>query len=608
MAAEPAPRTVRVCICPRKSPNTGKRAKAKEEISLEYQDARMREYCATQPGWVVVAVRPETDHRYRLKARRVLMQIIEECKADLYDVVLFWDMTRMTADSDDIGWLAVEVRDAGARLRFVHNDPGEGRYAKVIRSLQADGSGEEVSLIRRRTGEGKHARMHEKGKPLARTAPYGMQWNHTADPHRFPLAEQRYLYLQPRTDDSADVVRRLFGWLADDGVSMGEAVRRLNADGVPAPQGGAWTRAGLAVVVRNPVYCGVEAVGRTRRRQAGRGASERWVRDARPREAWELLAVPHRPLVERAVWEAAQDAIAGRRVRTSRTPGALSARCLLRGGLATCARCGRPLWTGGQYTVLVQRPGTAPAGTTVVYYQCASTHSVVRDRIAAGQEAPCTEPANVRADLLDGAVWQAVLDASPPADDPARRETEAQAREAEAKRLERQRGRLARLLQEGERRLLVLSDPYRVAALEAVQASNAKELELVHARLAALASQGQAAAAERHRAVAVVEALTVHRERLLACRPWGDDPGQDEAMQGLVRALRVSAVVTRPQQARDRTTGRWTIRVGAVVDPEGVGDGSGVTGGDSTTRRGIYSRKYTPALQQALARFAAPAG
>ena len=35
-------------------------------------------------GWEVVAVRAESDMRYFLKARKVLMQVIRECAADLY--------------------------------------------------------------------------------------------------------------------------------------------------------------------------------------------------------------------------------------------------------------------------------------------------------------------------------------------------------------------------------------------------------------------------------------------------------------------------------------------------------------------------------------------
>ena len=110
-----------------------------------------------------------------------------------------------------------------------------------------------------------HKRMEDKRLPLARPAAYGMIWNHVADPASAPLASQRFQYLLPKKDETAAVARRALTEVASGATSAGALVRRLNEEGVPAPQGGVWTRAGLAVILHNPVYCGLEATGRTRR-------------------------------------------------------------------------------------------------------------------------------------------------------------------------------------------------------------------------------------------------------------------------------------------------------------------------------------------------------
>jgi DNA invertase Pin-like site-specific DNA recombinase len=600
MAAETELRRVRVCLLLRKSHQDGTRAKAKREISLEYQEETCTAWCDEHGpldgvDYAIVAVRREDDMRYYLKSRDVLMQVVRECNAGLYDLVLCYDMTRFTANSDDLGWLNVELRDTGARLRMVHNDVPDGPYSRVIRSLQADDSGQEVARIRLRTGEGKEKRM-ARNQPLARVAPYGMRWNHEANAEDAKQASTRYLYLLPRTDTTAGVARRIFDELAAGGRSMGDLVRAFNAEGIPGPHGGLWSRAGLSVILKNPAYCGVEATGRTRRTKGPR-YDDRWTRERQPPEAWRRLeAVKHRPLVTVDVWEAAQRAVAGRTIRTAR-PDSLAGRALLRGGLATCTGCGGPLWAGGQYTVVKEGPGTAPAGVTVVYYQCSSRHGVVKDAVAAGVRRDCAEPAHIRADVLDHAVWAYVLDLPQTAPAP---ETPGRAAEREdaRRKLKREHAKLSRDLQAGERKALHVAEPHRLAALEALNDATAGRLTAIEAELDRLESTGRRDDAARERAEARRRALWSHRARLYACRPWAVDRADDDAMRELVLALGVRAGVTRSPRPRSRET---TYQI-----TDGPMDGPDITGVESTTRRGLRRRNNgagAGALPLALARF-----
>ena len=602
----PPPKPIRVCLYLRKSPAYGKRAKEKEEISLEYQEETLRAWCEEQ-GWVVVGVRKESHPRYVLKARPVLMQVVRECAAGHYDLVLCYDITRLTADSDDLGWLAVELRDSGAALKLRYGDPGDTKYARVIRALQADGSGDEVERLRQRTADGKRKRMEDKHLPLARPAPYGMVWNHIADPASAPLANQRFQYLLPKGDATAEVARRCLTEVATGATSAGALVRTLNEEGVPAPQGGVWTRAGLAVVLHNPAYCSLEITGRTRRRLAGLGYDQRWVRERQDRGAWTLLEVKHRPLVSIDVWEQAQAAMAGRTVRGPGGPGSLAARCLMRGGLATCAGCERPLWTHGRYRVLREEPGGAEAGVEVTYYACASQHSVSRDAIAAGRERPCTAPATIRADHLDTEVWRKILEAEPPPPPDAVRVADAAAaRERARKKNARDQARQRRLLQEGERRALLQADAYRRAALEAVNEGTAAALRQLEAEADRLTASERETVAEGDRRAAYLHAVVAYKLGLQLARPWATDASRDADMQALVRALGVRAVVTRPE-AGARTGRRKGARADRVRVTLGVLErGAGIPGASTSTRGGLPTRNTQgPAdpLTAALARF-----
>ena len=617
MAAEErsAPVYHAVCLLPRKSPATGRKARRQEEISLEYQEERMREWCKAG-GHTVAAVRLETHHRYMLKSRPALRRVLEECRQGRYDLVLAYDMTRLVSNSNDLGWIEVELRDVGVPLRFVHDEVPEGPFAGAIKSMKAEGSGEEVKLIRRRTGEGKEKRMTAKGMPLARPAPYGMWWNHEAEPRRFRKADQRYAYLLPKRDASAEVMRRVFGDLAAGTASTGTLARALNAEGVPAPQGGVWRRSSLSYLAHNPAYCGLEATGRTRRRLEGRGEDEEWVRSPVARGGWRLLeAVRHRPLVTRDVWEAAQRALAGN-TRRAASPDSLALRCLLPSGRAVCAGCGRAMWIGGKHVLSDERPGTAPAGVTVTYYQCSSSHSNVRVAVEAGLQEACPARACVRADALDHAVWQAVLDVKPRRPAPEATRRAAGDRERERKRLLAAQRKLLRDLREGEQQVLHLRG-YRRAAAEANNEAWAAELAALEGKLDALAGAERADKSAYAREVAGFKALSEHREELLACRPWHTDRGKDDAMRAIVAALDVRAEVARPQGPSKTQRATWAISVGGVVVAEG---GMGQAGGGE--RGGVAGLRGRPgphlrldttvidagALTQALAGLSAAGG
>jgi len=556
-----------VCLYPRKSPATGRKARTQEEISLEYQEERMRAWC-TEGGHTVAAVRPETHHRYMLKSRPALRQVLEECRQGRYDLVLAYDVTRLCSKSNDYGWIEVELRDAGVPLRLAFDDVPEGPFSGAIKSMKADGSGEEVKLIRRRTSEGKEKRMTAKGLPLARPAPYGMWWNHEAEPRRFPRADQRYAYLLPKRDDTAEVMRRVYGELAAGRASLGTLVRQLNAEGVPGPHGGVWQRSSLGYLAHNPAYCGLEATGRTRRRLRGRGEAEEWVREPRAPQDWRVLeTVRHRPLVSRDVWEAAQRALAGNTRRAS-SPDSLASRCLLGGGRATCAGCGGPLWSGGRSAVSKEGDGTAPVGVLVTYYQCAGNHGHARDGVAAGVREACPAPAHVRADVLDHAVWQAVLDYQPVRPTPERSRQAADDRERQRKRLVAEQRKVVRDLRAGEQQVLHLTG-YRRAAAEANNEAWAGRLAQLERELDELAGAARADKSTHAREVATFRALSEHRADLLACRPWDTGRDKDEAMRALVGALDVRAQVAREKGPSKTRPVAWALSVAGHVVAEG---------------------------------------
>jgi site-specific DNA recombinase len=149
------------------------------------------------------------------------------------------------------------------------------------------------------------------------------------------------------------------------GASWAELARFLEENKVYPRSGNQhWSKAGVAALIKNPVYLGQARSGKVVKEGA------------------------HEPLVTRAEFDAAQ---ATKKSLLSQQDGSLASQAML-GGLARCAGCGHTLKITGN---------TDKSGQRYPVYYCVG-------RYAAG---PCPARANARASLLDEYVEARVLDA-----------------------------------------------------------------------------------------------------------------------------------------------------------------------------------------------------
>jgi site-specific DNA recombinase len=581
---------LRVVLYLRKSPKSGLAGHEKEEISLDNQEEQLRAW-AEREGWEVVAVRREKHVRYQLKARRVLMQLLDECRRGIYDLVLVFNPQRWTGNPKHDNWLDVELEEAGVKVRFLHHDPGEGEFSGVIRYMESHGSLREQTNIVQRTGDGKRKRLEDLDLPLPRPAPYGMRWNHLADPASAPTAKLRYAYLVP-DPATAPVVVRLYTLIASGEHSGSAVAALLNAEGVAGPTGGPWSHSSVLYLVRNPAYKGDDATYRTRRRMEGRGEEEHPVKDRQDAAAWRVKAGFHRPVVDARLWAAANAIVTGRRTRSpNRAPGEPGPRSLLLGGLAACGVCGRPMNVGGGFT--------PKGGPRVRYYECSSRRTANKEALGAGRGEPCPEPGSARVDALDRVVWAALLDAAPPA--PAPGATEPARLDKQVRACEREVTKLRAQLVVGTRKATeyeAAGEGVRLAAQEEANAQLEGLLKAQQARREEVLAEARRGEARREREGALFETLTAHRESLLACVPWGDDPSQDAGMRAVLRAAGARVAVWRRGGALAPEGAPWRVAFGGA-DPRDLSDPIHPDT-DGTTGRASARRMYD-ALRRALA-------
>ncbi len=297
----------------------------------------------------------------------------------------------MDRDLEEYGVSLVALNDTGHRI-------GDG--------IQDDFAEWEREQITQRTATGRREKA-KQGKVIAGRLPdYGYRYGSARDSYEVAEEEMR-------------IIRRILTSLAE-GASVNGLVSALEADGIPAPNGGKWQRSFVRSCAFDDCYrphdmeelraLGVagdvlenldpdsrygvwwynrRGVRTVRVSGAGGARKSRRIRE-KPRTEWIPVPVPHSG-VSREVADQARVALQGN-VKHSRSAGR---DWPLSGGILRCPDCGRAL-------VAVSTKKLQPDGTRKkhYYYRCAT-------RRQRGLEA-CSFGRTPNADAIEEEVWQAV--------------------------------------------------------------------------------------------------------------------------------------------------------------------------------------------------------
>lgn len=346
-----------------------------DRYSLPTQEEACRAYCEER-GFVVVQVYREIASASHYRWREQLSALRAAARDGAFDVVVVHTLDRLSRDQVHLAILIEEFREAGVELHCVL-EPVEnsavGRFLALSRAFAAE---LERERLVERTQRGRRARA-ERGKPIiGPKPPYGVRWDEDAgrfveDPHE------------------ADVVRFIFRRAAE-GASLYQIAAELTERGIPTPMGKAiWKTSTVRYLLRDERYTGkaYAYLYKTERRANGK-----YYRTAVP-DDWrvELPAGVMPQIVPHDLFEAVQARLEANQ-REARRSAKEPERFLLRGGVARCGKCGRPLHA------LLRRVN----GRVYPYYRCSGRGEPRFQRCST---------VNMRQEKLDAMVWDAVRDA-----------------------------------------------------------------------------------------------------------------------------------------------------------------------------------------------------
>ncbi|MDQ6740872.1 MAG: recombinase family protein [Actinomycetota bacterium] len=455
----------------------------KDETIASQLDALQR--AAAAGGYAVAPEHVFVDgHHSGARLDRPALDRLRDLAADgTFEAVLVARPDRLARQYAHQVLLIEELTRTGCRVVFLNHAGDETPEQQMLLQIQGVFAEYERELIKERMRRG-HLFAARQGRRSWSNPPYGYRYQPKTE-----TAPQQLLVHAVE----AEVVRQMYRWLVEEGLSSYAIEQRLVAQQVPTRRGArlGWRQSTVLSILRSPLYKGEAFYNRTMATDARRPHLQKSFKDRRPgnlrsrtqrpRDEWIPIRVP--AIIDPETWDLAQAQLARNRDRASRhnTAHAYVLRSLL-----VCGHCGRRLignWgpTGGRYICAARYPRHTPWSCDGRSVQVTRIEPLVWDYV----RALLADPALLQARYADGHGDPAV-----------------------DSREEQERGRLQSKLTALTREVQRLVDAYQAGVIELAELQERRERianhgQLLRERLAALAAQR----ADRERQVRLVEGL-----------------------------------------------------------------------------------------------------
>ena len=264
--------------------------------------------------------------------RPELDKLRELVRVGAIDVLVVYCLDRLTRDPGHGVIITQELEKHRVTLEAVTEDVDNTELGKLISYIRGYASKLEAEKIKERTSRGRKAKAklgHITGGGFARTYGYDYVNKHDGNTGRRVINETE-----------ADIVRQMYQWLVNEGMSTTGITNRLNSTGVPTKRGGYWAKQTVFAILSNKSYTGRTYAFTMKRNQA---------KYSSPKEEWIEIPDVTPTIISQEVFDAAQKQL---QVNRNKTVNTTVHEYLLRGHIR-CRQCGRA-YTGGIHSKIVK--------------------------------------------------------------------------------------------------------------------------------------------------------------------------------------------------------------------------------------------------------------
>ena len=276
-------------------------AKQEEDGTIETQLSAVREF-AKKNNYAIVQDYLDDGWSGDMLARPELDRLREDAKGKTrkWEAVLIYDPDRLARRYSYQELVIDELREAGVEVLFVTVSTPKNSEDKILHGVRGLFAEYERGKISERFRLGK-LRTVKEGRILVSEALYGYRY--------IPKDETRHGYYEIN-EEEARVVRMIFRWVDEGGLTLRAVVRRLQKEGVKPRKSkrGVWNTSTLSHLLRNKAYIGEAHWGssyavvpenplNTEKYKKNKKTS----RKMKPESEWYTIPVP--AIIERGVFE-----------------------------------------------------------------------------------------------------------------------------------------------------------------------------------------------------------------------------------------------------------------------------------------------------------------
>jgi len=281
-----------------------------------------------------------------------------------------------------------ELQRYGCQIDFVNREIARTPEDQMLLAMQGVIAEYECAKIMERTRRGRLHKL-QTGVLIAPRPPYGYRWVARQG------GERGRIEVVP---EHAELVRQIYNWVANEGLTTLAVTRRLIQSCVRAPRGGVrWGTSTIHNMLRNRAYMGEFCFNRVMAVESNQPPKpgvyrRRRLNSLRRRPSDEWIVVPGPRIIDHEIFAAVQKRLAENKrfaLRRAHHENQMLLRCLLR-----CGCCGYSL------TATSTQPHP-PNGTVFCYYNCIRHTQYTRYGDCVTK---CSLPP-LKADVLDDVVW-----------------------------------------------------------------------------------------------------------------------------------------------------------------------------------------------------------
>ncbi|HUI28962.1 MAG TPA: recombinase family protein [Candidatus Acidoferrales bacterium] len=265
-------------------------ARQEEEKTIETQLCAVREF-AKSNGFTIVKEYIDEGWSGDILVRPQLDQLRQDARDKLWEAVLAYDPDRLARRYSYQELVMDELRDTGIEVLFVTTPTPKNGEEKILQGVKGLFAEYERAKITERFRLGK-LRVAKEGHVLGSDAPYGYRY--------IPRHEKVHGYYEIN-EDEAKIVRNIFSWVADDGLTIRKVIKRLKDEDIKPRRShrGIWKSSTLSILLRNEAYIGEShylksfaAVPEHPLKQDKYRKTRKSARRRRPRNEWIKITVP----------------------------------------------------------------------------------------------------------------------------------------------------------------------------------------------------------------------------------------------------------------------------------------------------------------------------